>query len=177
MLRAAAVVLAVLCPAYACAQSSPHHHNAPTPRAHATVAPTQPGQGAFAAIQEIVDILEADPRTDWSKVDIGALRQHLEDMDNVTLHAQVRSTPIGGGLTRATLTGAGWRELLTISGCFDVEDPRFDVGKIAATTLHHVPVWIAPTGDATCEVYLANSYAPTLHELWSRSATGQGGPS
>jgi len=76
------------------------------PRAHATVAPTQPGQGAFAAIQEIVDILEADPRTDWSKVDIGALRQHLEDMDNVTLHAQVRSTPISGGLT-FTVVGEG----------------------------------------------------------------------
>jgi len=31
--------------------------------------PTQPGQGAFGAIQEVVRILEADPATDWSKVD------------------------------------------------------------------------------------------------------------
>ena len=106
MLRAAAVVLAVLCPACACAQSSNHHHNAPTPRAHATVEPHEPGQGAFAAIQEIVGILEADPRTDWSKVDIGALRQHLMDMDSVTLHAQVESTSIDGGV-RFTVTGEG----------------------------------------------------------------------
>ena len=46
---------------------------------------TQPGQGAFAAIQEIVEILAADPKTDWSKVNIDALRQHLIDMNNVTL--------------------------------------------------------------------------------------------
>src|SRR5579859_2920628 len=55
--------------------------------------PKQPGQGAFAAIQEIVEILEADPHTDWSKVDINALQQHLIDMDNVTLHARVESAP------------------------------------------------------------------------------------
>jgi hypothetical protein len=29
--------------------------------------PTQPGQGAFAVIQEIVGVLEADPKTDRSK--------------------------------------------------------------------------------------------------------------
>ncbi len=46
----------------------------------------RPG-AAFGAVQEIVEILEADPATDWSKVDIDALRQHLIDMDNVTLHA------------------------------------------------------------------------------------------
>jgi len=40
-----------------------------------------PGQDAFGAIQEIVQILDADPKTDWSKVDLEALRQHLIDMD------------------------------------------------------------------------------------------------
>src|SRR5215475_7467525 len=30
--------------------------------------PTIPGQDAFGAIQEIVQILDADPNTDWSKV-------------------------------------------------------------------------------------------------------------
>ncbi|MCP6769380.1 hypothetical protein NL529_31490, partial [Klebsiella pneumoniae] len=48
------------------------------------VAPTHPGQEAFGTIQEIVRILEADPATDWSKVNIGALREHLIDMDEVT---------------------------------------------------------------------------------------------
>ena len=39
--------------------------------------PTEPGQGAFGALHEIVRILEADPRIDWSKVDLDALREHL----------------------------------------------------------------------------------------------------
>lgn len=55
------------------------------------------GQAAFAAIQEIVTLLAADPNTDWTKVDIEALRQHLIDMDNVTLHAVVASTPLPEG--------------------------------------------------------------------------------
>jgi len=69
--------------------------------------PTEPGQSAFAAIQEIVQILQADPRTDWSKVKIEALRQHLIDMSNVTLEAKVASTqPIDVGL-RFVVTGNG----------------------------------------------------------------------
>ena len=52
-----------------------------------TSTPTMPGQDAFGAIQEIVRILEADPKTDWSKVNLEALRQHLIDMNEVTLKA------------------------------------------------------------------------------------------
>lgn len=68
-----------------------HHHAA------GATDPMQPGQAAFAAIQEIVGILQADPKTDWSKIDIEALRQHLIDMDNVTLRAIVRSESVPGG--------------------------------------------------------------------------------
>jgi hypothetical protein len=67
---------------------------------------TQPGQGAFAAIQEIVEILVADPKTDWSKVNIDGLRQHLIDMNNVTLAASIKNEPIDGGL-RFNVTGEG----------------------------------------------------------------------
>ena len=56
--------------------------------------PTSPGQDAFGAIQEIVRILDADPTTDWSKVDIGALREHLIDMNEVTLHAAADERPL-----------------------------------------------------------------------------------
>jgi hypothetical protein len=59
--------------------------------------PTEPGQGAFGAVQEIVRILEADPKTDWSKVDLEALRQHLIDMNEVTLKAAETERPIEGG--------------------------------------------------------------------------------
>jgi hypothetical protein len=68
--------------------------------------PTEPGQAAFAAIQEIVSILDADPKTDWSKVDIEALRRHLVDMDNVTLHASATAEPVPNGM-RFSVTGTG----------------------------------------------------------------------
>jgi hypothetical protein len=58
---------------------------------------TQGGQAAFAAIQEIVDALMADPRTDWSRVDVEALRRHLIDMDNVTLRSDVEALPVDDG--------------------------------------------------------------------------------
>lgn len=61
------------------------------------------GQSAFAAIQEISGALMANPATDWSKVDIEALRQHLIDMDNVTLRAEVAREDIDGG-ARFTVT-------------------------------------------------------------------------
>jgi hypothetical protein len=63
-----------------------------------SITPTMPGQDAFGAIQEIVRILEADPKTDWSKVDLEALRQHLIDMNEVTLKADAAQKPIEGGL-------------------------------------------------------------------------------
>jgi hypothetical protein len=55
------------------------------------------GQSAFAAIAEATRAVEADPQTDWSKVSIDSLRQHLVDMDNVTLHSDVRTTPTADG--------------------------------------------------------------------------------
>jgi hypothetical protein len=68
--------------------------------------PTMPGQDAFGAVQEIVRILEADPNTDWSKIDLEALRQHLIDMNEVTLNADAAAKPIDGGLEIA-VTGTG----------------------------------------------------------------------
>ena len=105
MLRTLAVVLC-LAPALAQAQSHEHMHMTPAPAAHAAAAPTQTGQAAFAAIQEIVGILEADPNTDWTKVDIDALRQHLVDMDHVTLFAHVNNVALDDGF-RFEATGAG----------------------------------------------------------------------
>jgi len=69
-------------------------------------APTMLGQSAFGAIQEIVHLLEADPNTDWSKVNLEALRQHLIDMDEVTLSADVTTKPIDSGI-ETTVTGKG----------------------------------------------------------------------
>jgi len=80
---------------------------------HATsTTPTMPGQDAFGAIREIVQILDADPKTDWSKVDLEALRQHLIDMNEVTLRADATPKQIDGGLEIA-VTGTG-RTLVAI---------------------------------------------------------------
>ncbi len=78
----------------------------------AATTPTMPGQDAFAAIQEIVQILDADPKTDWSKVDLEALRQHLIDMNEVTLRADAAPKQVDGGLEIA-VTGSG-RTLVAI---------------------------------------------------------------
>lgn len=72
----------------------------------APVRPALMGQDAFAAIQEIVQILEADPKTDWSKVDLEALRQHLIDMNEVTLKAAASPKTVDGGL-EIVVTGGG----------------------------------------------------------------------
>lgn len=112
MLRiAAAALLLAAPPAFAQQAHSPggHGHAGATSQqsVHAEARkPAESGQSAFAAIQEIVQILEADPRTDWSKVSIEALRQHLIDMNNVTLGANVTAEPIGSGV-RFTALGAG----------------------------------------------------------------------
>jgi hypothetical protein len=71
--------------------------------------PTMPGQDAFGAIAEIVRLLDADPATDWAKVDIERLRQHLIDMNEVVLRSAVKQTPITGGLAME-ITGTGRTE-------------------------------------------------------------------
>ena len=71
--------------------------------------PHMPGQDAFGAIAEVVQILDADPKTDWSKVDLERLRQHLIDMNEVVLRAQVAQTPVPGGLAM-DVTGTGRTE-------------------------------------------------------------------
>jgi hypothetical protein len=68
--------------------------------------PTMSGQDAFGAIQEVVQILQSDPTTDWSKVNIVALREHLIDMNEVTLHAVATERALDKGVEIA-VTGEG----------------------------------------------------------------------
>ena len=69
-------------------------------------APRLPGQDAFGALAEVVRLLDADPGTDWPKVDLERLRQHLIDMNEVVLRSEVRQSPVDGGLVME-VTGAG----------------------------------------------------------------------
>ena len=52
---------------------------------------TEPGNAIFATIQEVVNQLLQDDDTDWEKVDLESLRQHLIDMENFTVNVQVIS--------------------------------------------------------------------------------------
>jgi hypothetical protein len=74
--------------------------------AHNGQVPAFPGQAAFTTIGQVVAILKADSTTDWSKVNLDALREHLIDMDDVMMHASVAKKNVPGGFeARATGTG------------------------------------------------------------------------
>jgi len=88
------------------AQDRSHMDHARHGHGGAATVPTMPGQEAFGTIQEIVRILEADPATDWSKVNIGALREHLIDMDEVTMRARAKKRALADGV-EITITGEG----------------------------------------------------------------------
>lgn len=110
-LAAVLAVVAVVASGLAIAETMPGHQGAGTPPMHGRPIadgrlPSMPGQEAFGAIQEIVRILEADPRTDWSKVDLAALREHLVDMNEVTLDAAAAERPVDNGLAVA-VKGSG----------------------------------------------------------------------
>lgn len=98
-------------------------HSQMTPREGARL-PTSPGQEAFGAIQEIVGILEADPTTDWSKVDISALREHLVDMNELVVASNVTQKPIDGGL-EMTVTGPA-RALRAVQNMIPAHAPMID---------------------------------------------------
>lgn len=81
-------------------------HKAAMDRCASAPVPTSSGQAAFGAISEVVRMLKADPKTDWSKVNVEALRQHLIDMDDVTLRSAAAQRNIEGGI-EVDVTGTG----------------------------------------------------------------------
>ena len=64
------------------------------------------GQDAYATIAAVIAALEADSTTDWSRVNIEALRQHLIVMNDVTLGARSVQSPVDAG-ARMDVTGQG----------------------------------------------------------------------
>ena len=90
--------------------------------------PTEVGQSAFAAISEIVEILQNDPETDWTKVNISSLQNHLGDMDLVTTR------------TKATVETNDMTVAITVSGQGEA------VGAIQRMTTAHAPMLAAETG-------------------------------
>lgn len=105
----AAAMAALLASLPVSAQTASHVHEPGMSHGDSNSAlamPTQAGQAAFGAVQEITALLEGSPGVDWKKVDLEALRRHLIDMDNVTLRARIEASEIEGG-ARFVLTGEG----------------------------------------------------------------------
>lgn len=96
-------------------------------------APTLPGQDAFGAIAEVVRLLEADPGTDWSRVDLERLRQHLIVMNEVVLRSDVKSTAVPGGL------------VIDITGAARTEGAIRSMVAQHAVELDRMPEWAART--------------------------------
>ena len=99
----------------------------------------------------------ADPKTDWSKVNIDALRQHLIDMNNVTLAANVKNEPIDGGM-RFDVTGEG-----------PVRDSIRRMTAAHAATMNGVDGWKFEAaeieGGASLTVHAPAKDADKLHGL------------
>lgn len=71
------------------------------------------GQSTMDVISQVIQKLQADPNTDWSRINIEALRQHLVDMDRVALYADADASDIEGG-TEFRVTGPDERTVAAI---------------------------------------------------------------
>jgi hypothetical protein len=125
----------------AAAPAAPMHMSHTIPMAQPTAQPLEPGQAAFGAIQEIVRMLLTDPNTDWSKVKIDALRQHLIDMDEVTMRADARCEQLPNGL-RILVTGSG-RTLPAIQRM--IPEHAMDINGLYGWAVRAQPI---PNGEA-----------------------------
>ncbi len=134
------VLLAAASPALG--QTMQTHHGATS-----TDMLAMPGQDAFGAIQEIVRVLEANPRTDWSKVNLAALREHLIDMNRVTLDAAADETPLDNGLAVA-VTGSG-RTLTAIRRMVTAQAKELDRTRGWTATAEQLPDGVLLTVTAT----------------------------
>jgi len=75
-----------------------HSGHEATPKVE-MILPSEAGQSAFAAIAEIVELLSSNPETDWSKINITRLREHLVDMEMLTTEAAATHSKKGDTIT------------------------------------------------------------------------------
>lgn len=116
-----------------------HTHDMHSAEVGDTNLPSEGGQSAFAAMAEIVAMLMDDPDADWSKVNISALREHLVDMNELTLNAVAKQSREGDRVV-FTITGAG-RTLRAVQSMVPAHAKELD--KIEGWT---VSVKTMPTG-------------------------------
>lgn len=120
-----------------------HRHAAPSADAAEHGAPLrEPGNAAFAAVAEVVAELNARDDTDWSRVDLEALRRHLRDMQRFTLEAEVAEREnVDGGL-RVVVDGPDEEARAAIRRALEAHAPMLEEETGWA-------VDVAAAGDAT----------------------------
>lgn len=69
--------------------------------------PIEGGQSAFAALIEIIALLESDQNTQWASVDIDALREHLLDMDKIMLSTSANTQKMTDNTVQFDVRGTG----------------------------------------------------------------------
>lgn len=139
-ISAAAIVAIATAPATGTAQSTggmDHASHASHAAMGGTPAGLPAGQGAFATLSAVVAALEADSTTDWSKVNIEALRQHLITMNDVTLGARSTQVPVAGG-ARMDVTGDG-RVAQGIRAMLHAHAPQLDAMGTYRATVEDIP--------------------------------------
>lgn len=111
---------------------------------HGGLGVVETGQAQFASIAEIVAVLRNDPATDWERVDIQALRDHLIDMDNVTTRSMV------------TVEKEGNNVVFSITGEADV------AASIQNMVSAHSPMLAAETGWSVASASVLNGATMTI---------------
>ncbi|MFV2052365.1 hypothetical protein [Aliiroseovarius sp. YM-037] len=111
---------------------------------HGSADVTETGQAQFASIAEIVTVIRDDPSTDWARVDIQALRDHLVDMDNVTTRSMV------------AVEEADASVIFTITG--DAEVAQSIQNMVTA----HTPMLAAETGWSVASALVADGAMMTI---------------
>ncbi len=137
----------------ATAQSHQHGEDMKHGDKSTAVVPVEPGNGAFAAIAEIVRLLRDDPATDWSRVNLDALRNHLIDMDNLIKASSVVQEAVEDGLR--------------------IRIPRSLPGNDAAARMvpAHAPVLAGETGWASTLATEGNTLVWTVRSPDGDAAT------
>ena len=135
---AIAVAIAFAAPAPARAQSmGGMDHSSHAAMTRGATASMPAGQDAYATVAAIVAALEADSTTDWSKVDIEALRQHLLVMNDVTLGARVAQSSVTGG-ARMDVTGDG-RVAASVRAMLHAHAPELEAMGTYRATVEDIP--------------------------------------
>ncbi len=107
------VIIAIVASSSAISQTEYVHHQQTNIKTNNTVL-TEAGTDPFATIQELITVLEANPNTDWTKVNLEALRLHLVQMRDMTLNIDVMQHSIKNGF-QAVVTPTTDRALKSLT--------------------------------------------------------------